>query len=256
MAKPPHVPQPGTELEEFFDLSIDPLSIIGFDGRFKRVNASFVSLLGYTKPELLSRTALDNLHPDDVGAGARGAGAPRGGARSGWVRGPRHLRRRLRAVARVEHAVDARAGRPVRRRTGHNRAPPHRGRVARGAAPARGQSRQAARARGGAGGAAAGGDARCSGRPADGAVRRGRARDRHAVRRRFLGNDPLRGRRVRRDRGDLGRSRRAPARSRSLGHGAGRSGDDDRGGARGRARGRLERAFQDRSRRSSATSSG
>jgi len=61
------VPQRETELEEFFDLSIDPLSIIGFDGEFKRVNASFVRLLGYPKPELFSRTALDILHPADVG---------------------------------------------------------------------------------------------------------------------------------------------------------------------------------------------
>jgi PAS domain S-box-containing protein len=60
------VPQPETELEEFFDLSTDPLSIIGFDGEFKRVNASFLRLLGYTQPELFSRTALDILHPDDV----------------------------------------------------------------------------------------------------------------------------------------------------------------------------------------------
>jgi PAS domain S-box-containing protein len=48
------VPQPETELEEFFELSIDPLSIIGFDGEFKRVNASFVRLLGYSKSELLA----------------------------------------------------------------------------------------------------------------------------------------------------------------------------------------------------------
>ena len=66
MDRPPHVPQRETELEEFFDLSLDPLSIIGFDGEFKRVNASFLRLLGYTKPELFSRTALDILHPDDV----------------------------------------------------------------------------------------------------------------------------------------------------------------------------------------------
>ena len=58
--------QSETELEEFFDLSIDPLSIIGFDGEFKRVNSSFLRLLGYTKPELFSRTALDIVHPDDV----------------------------------------------------------------------------------------------------------------------------------------------------------------------------------------------
>jgi PAS domain S-box-containing protein len=63
VARPPQVPEPETELEEFFDLSIDPLSILGFDGVFKRVNASFVRLLGYTRRELFSRTALDILHP-------------------------------------------------------------------------------------------------------------------------------------------------------------------------------------------------
>ena len=57
MARPPHGPQPETELEEFFELSIDPLSILGFDGAFKRLNASFARLLGYTKAELFSRTA-------------------------------------------------------------------------------------------------------------------------------------------------------------------------------------------------------
>jgi PAS domain S-box-containing protein len=66
VATPPHVPQPETELEEFFDLSRDPLSIIGFDGEFKRVNASFLRLLGYTKPELFSRSALEITHPDDA----------------------------------------------------------------------------------------------------------------------------------------------------------------------------------------------
>jgi PAS domain S-box-containing protein len=66
VARPPHVSQAETELEEFFDLSIDPLSIIAFDGEFKRVNASFVRLSGYSEPELFSRSALDILHPDDV----------------------------------------------------------------------------------------------------------------------------------------------------------------------------------------------
>jgi PAS domain S-box-containing protein len=66
VGRPPHVPQSETELEEFFDLSIDPLSIIGFDGEFKRVNASFLRLMGYAKPERFSRTALDIVHPDVV----------------------------------------------------------------------------------------------------------------------------------------------------------------------------------------------
>jgi PAS domain S-box-containing protein len=60
------VPQSEPELEEFFDLSIDPLSIVGFDGEFRRVNASFLRLLGYSKPELFSRSVLEILHPDDV----------------------------------------------------------------------------------------------------------------------------------------------------------------------------------------------
>ena len=55
VASPP-VPKLETELEEFFELSIDPLSIIGFDGAFKRVNASFLRLVGYSKPELFSRS--------------------------------------------------------------------------------------------------------------------------------------------------------------------------------------------------------
>jgi hypothetical protein len=42
----PHLPQSGTELEEFFDLSIDLLCIVGFDGYFKRVNASQADLSG------------------------------------------------------------------------------------------------------------------------------------------------------------------------------------------------------------------
>src|ERR1700752_2139882 len=66
MASPPHGPQPESGLEGFFDLSVAPLSIVGFDGEFKRVNASFVRLLGYPEPELFSRSALGILHPDEV----------------------------------------------------------------------------------------------------------------------------------------------------------------------------------------------
>jgi PAS domain S-box-containing protein len=64
--RPPLVPQPRIELEEFFDLSIDLLCIVGFDGCFKRVNRALARTLGYPKPELLARSALDITHPDDV----------------------------------------------------------------------------------------------------------------------------------------------------------------------------------------------
>ena len=60
------VPQSETELQEFFDLSIDLLCIVGFDGYFKRVNASLERTLGYPKAELFSRSVLDITHPDDV----------------------------------------------------------------------------------------------------------------------------------------------------------------------------------------------
>jgi PAS domain S-box-containing protein len=62
----PHLPQSGTELEEFFDLSIDLLCIVGFDGYFKRVNASLERTLGYPKAELFSRSVFDITHPADV----------------------------------------------------------------------------------------------------------------------------------------------------------------------------------------------
>jgi PAS domain S-box-containing protein len=63
---PPHLPQSETELEEFFDLSMDLLCVVGFDGYFKRVNASLERTLGYAKPELFSQTMFDITHPDDV----------------------------------------------------------------------------------------------------------------------------------------------------------------------------------------------
>src|SRR4051794_27647892 len=54
------------DLEEFFDLSVDLLCIVGFDGSFKRVNASLERTLGYPKAELFSRSVFDITHPDDV----------------------------------------------------------------------------------------------------------------------------------------------------------------------------------------------
>src|SRR3954469_388318 len=54
------------DLEEFFDLSVDLLCIVGFDGYFRRVNASLERTLGYPKAELFSRTVFDITHPDDV----------------------------------------------------------------------------------------------------------------------------------------------------------------------------------------------
>jgi PAS domain S-box-containing protein len=56
------------ELEHLFTLSIDLLSISGFDGYFKRLNPACEKLLGHTTSELLSKPYFDFIHPDDRAA--------------------------------------------------------------------------------------------------------------------------------------------------------------------------------------------
>jgi PAS domain S-box-containing protein len=64
--QPPSVPQSESEPEQFFDLSLDLLCVVGFDGYFKRVNPSLERTFGYSSRELLSRPFLEFTHPDDV----------------------------------------------------------------------------------------------------------------------------------------------------------------------------------------------
>jgi PAS domain S-box-containing protein len=60
------VPAPGYELEQFFDFARDMFCVVGFDGYYKLVNASFERVLGYSREELLSRPIMDFVHPDDL----------------------------------------------------------------------------------------------------------------------------------------------------------------------------------------------
>jgi PAS domain S-box-containing protein len=74
-----------SELEEFFDLSLDLLCIAGFDGYFKRVNPAFERTLGYSSQELLSRPFLELVHPDDLEASREAVAAlARGDDRVGF----------------------------------------------------------------------------------------------------------------------------------------------------------------------------
>jgi rsbT co-antagonist protein RsbR len=49
----------------FFEHAIDLLSIIDFDGHFKRVNPAWTKQLGYTEEELFSQPFINFVHPDD-----------------------------------------------------------------------------------------------------------------------------------------------------------------------------------------------
>jgi PAS domain S-box-containing protein len=60
------VPQPQSEVEEFFDLAPDMMIIAGFDGYYTRVNPAYQRALGYPLRELLSRPFADFVHPEDL----------------------------------------------------------------------------------------------------------------------------------------------------------------------------------------------
>ena len=54
------------ELEErFFDLSIDLLCFLDFNGYFKRLNPAWEATLGFTREELMSKPFIEFVHPDD-----------------------------------------------------------------------------------------------------------------------------------------------------------------------------------------------
>ncbi|MEX2513049.1 MAG: response regulator [Cyclobacteriaceae bacterium] len=53
-------------LGKALELSQDLITVIRFDGKFKKVNSSFKALLGYGEEELSDRPMTDYIHPDDV----------------------------------------------------------------------------------------------------------------------------------------------------------------------------------------------
>jgi len=53
------------EFERIFEMSLDLVYVMDFHGYLKRVNPAFERTLGYSPEELMSRPAVDFLHPDD-----------------------------------------------------------------------------------------------------------------------------------------------------------------------------------------------
>jgi CHASE3 domain sensor protein len=55
-----------SEIDRFFNLSLDLLCISGMDGFFKRLSPSYAETLGYPLKELYARPIVDFIHPADV----------------------------------------------------------------------------------------------------------------------------------------------------------------------------------------------
>src|SRR4051812_6820025 len=51
--------------ERFFELSLDLLTVVGFDGHLKRVNPAWEELTGWSAAELTARPYVEFLHPED-----------------------------------------------------------------------------------------------------------------------------------------------------------------------------------------------
>jgi PAS domain S-box-containing protein len=57
--------QAETDIDRFFDLSLDMLCIANAEGYFIRLSPAFTRTLGWSLEELMSRPFLDFVHPDD-----------------------------------------------------------------------------------------------------------------------------------------------------------------------------------------------
>lgn len=51
--------------DAFFEVSIDMLCVLGFNGYFERLNPAWERTLGFTRDELKSKPFIEFVHPDD-----------------------------------------------------------------------------------------------------------------------------------------------------------------------------------------------
>lgn len=70
------------EDDAFFEVSIDMLCILGFNGYFERLNPAWELALGFTREELKSKPFIEFVHPDDRERTLRQNAAVRAGAKA------------------------------------------------------------------------------------------------------------------------------------------------------------------------------
>jgi PAS domain S-box-containing protein len=71
------------ELEDrFFEINIDMLCQLDFNGYFKRLNPAWERTLGWTRAELMSRPFIEFVHPDDRERTLRQNASVRGGGQA------------------------------------------------------------------------------------------------------------------------------------------------------------------------------
>ena len=59
-------PTAAAELEErFFEIALDLLCCLGFNGHFRRLNPAWERALGFSREELMARPFIEFVHPDD-----------------------------------------------------------------------------------------------------------------------------------------------------------------------------------------------
>lgn len=68
--------------DEFFEVSIDMLCMLAFNGYFKRLNPAWERTLGFTRKELMSRPFIEFVHPDDRERTLRQNSQVRGGGQA------------------------------------------------------------------------------------------------------------------------------------------------------------------------------
>lgn len=68
--------------QRFFDVSIDMLCLLDFNGYFKRLNPAWERTLGFTRAELMSRPFIEFVHPDDRERTLKQNAEVRGGAQA------------------------------------------------------------------------------------------------------------------------------------------------------------------------------